>query len=75
MAVIWVAGGRPQATRRGQELFERRCTGCHAIESRAETLGRGLADPEKLGPDNNMAFRVESAAERAEIVDYLKRLH
>jgi cytochrome c len=38
----------------------------------AATLDRWLADPEKLVPDNDMAFRLEKADERTEIVDYLK---
>jgi cytochrome c len=38
----------------------------------AETLEKWLADPEKLAPGNDMAFHVESAAERAAIIDYLK---
>jgi cytochrome c2 len=37
-----------------------------------ETLDKWLADPEKLVPDSDMAFHVESADERREIISYLK---
>jgi cytochrome c len=36
-------------------------------------LDRWLADPEKLVPASDMGFRVEKAAERKEIIAYLKR--
>ena len=36
------------------------------------TLDKWLADPEKLVPDSDMAFHVESADERREIISYLK---
>ena len=35
--------------------------------------GRWLTDPEKVVPGNDMAFRVEKAEERAEIIAYLKQ--
>jgi cytochrome c len=38
------------------------------------TLNRWLADPDALVSDNDMAFRLDSAAERAAIVEYLKQL-
>ena len=38
-----------------------------------ETLDKWLTDPEKLVPDNDMAFHVESADERREIISYLKQ--
>ena len=38
-----------------------------------ETLDQWLIDPEKLVPGNDMTFRVESAAERREIISYLKQ--
>jgi cytochrome c len=38
----------------------------------AETLDKWLTDPEKLVPGNDMTFHVESAAERAAIIAYLK---
>src|SRR5579862_4733054 len=37
-----------------------------------ETLEKWLTDPEKLVPDNDMAFHVESAEERRAIIAYLK---
>ena len=40
----------------------------------AETLDRWLTDPEQLVPDTDMAFRVEKADERAEIIRYLQQL-
>lgn len=107
-AVIAPFTARTQPTARGQELFERRCTGCHALDRDkegprlggvygrvsgavpsfhysdalknahipwdAESLDRWLADPESFVPDNDMAFQVESAAERSEIVAYLKQM-
>lgn len=97
------AGAEPA----GQQLFERRCAGCHALDRdkegprlggvfgrpsasvpsfnysdalrnvhivwNADTLDRWLADPEKLAPGNDMAFHVESAAERAALIEYLKQ--
>jgi cytochrome c len=37
-----------------------------------ETLDKWLADPEKMVPDSDMAFHVESADERREIISFLK---
>ena len=37
-----------------------------------DTLDRWLADPEKLVPNNDMTFHVESAQEREQIIAYLK---
>ena len=37
-----------------------------------ETLEQWLTDTEKLVPGNDMTFHVEKAAERAEIIAYLK---
>jgi len=39
----------------------------------AATLESWLADPEKLVPGNDMPFHVESSAERALIIAYLKQ--
>jgi cytochrome c len=39
----------------------------------AEPLDQWLADPGKFVPDNDMAFRVESATERAEIIEFLRQ--
>jgi cytochrome c len=38
-----------------------------------ETLDKWLIDTEKLVPENDMTFRVESADERREIISYLKQ--
>ena len=38
-----------------------------------ETLDKWLTDPEKLAPNNDMAFRVENPDERREIIAYLKQ--
>lgn len=38
-----------------------------------DTLERWLTDPEKLVPDNDMSFRVESPGERQAIIGYLKQ--
>jgi len=40
----------------------------------SETLEKWLADPDKLVPDNDMPFHVQSADERREIIAYLKQL-
>jgi len=105
--VVWVVAGRTQPAARGRELFERRCTGCHALDRDkegprlagvygrvsgsapsfhysdalqnahitwdAESLDKWLTDPQGLVPDNDMAFHVESAAERSEIIAFLKQ--
>jgi cytochrome c len=39
----------------------------------SETLEKWLADPEKLVPDNDMPFHVQSADERREIIAFLKQ--
>jgi len=93
---------------RGREAFEKRCTGCHALDSvkigpplrgvygRAagkkpqftysdglknasfdwdeSTLDRWLSDTESVIPDNDMTFRLNDPAERANIIAYLKQL-
>lgn len=105
---VLVIAARTQPAPRGQALFERRCTGCHALDRDkegprlggvygrvsgsvpsfhysdalknariawdAESLAKWLADPESLVPDNDMAFHVESADERSEIISYLKQM-
>jgi len=38
-----------------------------------ETLDKWLIDPEKLVPDNDMTFHVESMDERRAIISYLKQ--
>jgi cytochrome c len=38
-----------------------------------ETLDKWLTDTERLVPNNDMTFQVEKAAERSEIIAYLKQ--
>lgn len=91
--------------RRGGQLYEARCGGCHSVEAdrigprhahlagrkagsvagfdyspalrnssvvwTAMTLDRWLADPEKLIPGQRMNYRIDDAAERADIVAWL----
>jgi cytochrome c len=38
------------------------------------SLDKWLAGPDQLVPDTDMAFHVESAAERSEIIAYLKQI-
>jgi len=93
---------------RGREAFEKRCTGCHALEKAKtgpplrgvygrkagkdpqftysdavknasvtwdeSTLDRWLNDTESVIPDNDMSFRLNDPAERANIIAYLKQL-
>jgi cytochrome c len=40
----------------------------------AESLEKWLTDPDKVIPDNDMAFHVEKADERRDIIAYLKEL-
>jgi cytochrome c len=97
-----------QSTGGGKELFEKRCSGCHALDRDKEgprlrgvygrvagsvesfqysdalkkskitwtdeTLDQWLADTEKLVPGNDMTFHVERAAERADIIAYLRQV-
>lgn len=90
----------------GKEIFERRCSGSHSLNSEkegprlagvygrvsgtvasftysdalkrahitcdSESLDKWLADPEKLVPENDMAFHVENPDERKAIITYLK---
>lgn len=106
--MAWAAVGQTQTTPRGKELFEHRCTGCHAFDRDKEgprlggvygrvsgsvasfqysdalkkahitwdgqSLDKWLTDPESVAPDNDMAFHLESAAERSEIIAYLKQM-
>lgn len=91
-----------------KDSFEKRCTGCHALDEAKEgpplrgvygrragkapgfaysdalkggsvtwdekTLDRWLADTESVIPGNEMSFRLQNAAERADIIAYLKQL-
>jgi len=38
------------------------------------TLNNWLADPDKMVPDNDMAFHLDSAADRKAVIAYLKSL-
>jgi cytochrome c len=92
---------------RGNAIFEKRCTGCHALEVDREgprlagvygrragsvsgftysaglkksgvtwdeaTLEKWLSDPDRMIPDNNMSFSVPKAAERQDVIAYLKQ--
>ncbi len=93
---------------RGRDAFEKRCTGCHALDKikvgpplrgvygrnagkdaqftysdavkaasvtwDEATLDRWLTDTESVIPDNDMAFRLNDPAERANIIAYLRQL-
>jgi cytochrome c len=106
-SILSTAGQAQVTEKHSQELFEKRCGGCHALDRDKEgprlggvygrtaasvtsfqyssalqkskitwtsqTLDKWLTDPEKLAPDNDMAFHVESSDERLEIISYLKR--
>ena len=106
-ALIGASASKPDPDS-GRGLFERRCTGCHALDGLKAapplrgvfgksvgrnpqfpysdalknarvswdeaTLDRWLADPEAVVPGNDMSFRLDNAAERADIVAYLKQL-
>ena len=102
---IGAAGRDPE---RGREAFEKRCTGCHALDKikigpplrgiygrnagkdpqftysdavknasvmwDESTLDRWLTDTESIIPDNDMAFRLNDPADRANIIAYLRKL-
>jgi cytochrome c len=110
--VVFMAGwslaisAQAQARPDGQALFEKRCSGCHALDRdkegprlggvygrtagsvesfqysdalkksgikwTEENLDKWLTDTEKLVANNDMAFHVEKADERMEIIAYLK---
>ena len=106
-SILSTAGQAQVTEKHSQELFEKRCGGCHALDRDKEgprlggvygraaasvasfqystalqqskitwtsqTLDKWLTDPEKLAPDNDMAFHVESPGERLEIISYLKQ--
>ena len=100
--------GRAQDAGSGQQLFEKRCGGCHAMDRDKEgprlagvygrvsgsvesftysgalkgahitwdsdSLDKWLSGPDKLVPENEMAFHVENAGERSAIIEYLKEV-
>ena len=93
---------------RGNAIFEKRCTGCHALEVDREgprlagvygrragsvsgftysaglkksgvtwdeaTLEKWLSDPDRMVPDNNMSFSVPKAADRQDLIAFLKQV-
>ena len=93
---------------RGRDAFEKRCTGCHALDKikvgpplrgvygrhagsdpqfpysdamkttsvawDESTLDRWLTDTESVIPGNDMAFRLNDPADRANIIAYLRGL-
>ena len=92
----------------GQEIFEKRCAKCHALDKDKEgprlrgifgrpaasissfqysdalknakfswneiSLNTWLTEPDKMVPDNDMAFHMDSASERKDVIAYLKTL-
>ena len=92
---------------RGKAVFEKRCTGCHALDVDREgprlagvfgrkagsvagftysaglkkssfmwdgaSLEKWLSDPDLMIPDNNMSFSVPKAADRQDLIAFLKR--
>ena len=90
----------------GRASFEKRCTGCHALDRdrvgprlagvvgrkagsvsgfsysdavkksaafwNEAALDKWLTDPDSVVPDSDMAFRLDSSAERAAIIAFLK---
>jgi cytochrome c len=107
VALIGAPETKPDPAR-GRASFERRCTGCHSLDTLKAgpplrevfgkpvasnpkypytdamknahfswdeaTLDRWLTDPEAVVPGNDMSFRLDIAAERADIIAYLKQL-
>ena len=108
VAFLILPSSQAQNPDNGKELFEKRCSGCHALDKDKEgprlrgvygrtsgsvpsfqysnalksahiswdaaLLDKWLTDPEKLVPDNDMAFQVVRAEERSDIIAYLKQL-
>jgi cytochrome c len=92
---------------RGKTVFEKRCTGCHAMDAdregpqlrtvygrqagsvagfeysaslkssgltwNPETLDRWLTDPDAMVPGNNMSFATPKAADRRDLIAYLRQ--
>ena len=106
-ATIAMAGSAKDADR-GRDTFEKRCTGCHALDKikvgpplrgvfgrsagtdpqftysdamkkasvawDESTLDRWLTDTDSVIPGNDMAFRLNDPADRANIIAYLKQM-
>lgn len=100
--------GQQGDAKRGQQVFENRCSGCHSLDQDkegprlrgvfgnkagsvptfkysdamkasnitwdAESLDQWLADPDKIVPDSDMAFRVPKADERRDVIAFLQQL-
>jgi cytochrome c len=98
--------GQAQTPKSGKDVFEARCSGCHALDRekegprlggvygrtagsvagfqyskalvnskliwKEETLEKWLADPDKLVPENDMAFHVPNPEERRSVIQFLK---
>ena len=64
--------GRPAATD-AQFTYSDALRNAHLVWDET-TLDRWLTDPEAVAADNDMAFRVSKAEERAAIIAYLRRL-
>jgi cytochrome c len=92
----------------GEQLFQKRCGGCHSLDKNKEgpqlrhvygrkaasvpgfqysdalksvhitwddaSLDKWLTNPDSVAPNNDMAFHVPKADERADIIRYLKML-
>src|SRR6476660_6191349 len=107
-AIITTAAAPPRDASLGRDAFEKRCTGCHALDKiklgpslrgvygrnagkdpqfaysdamkktsvrwDEPTLDRWLTDTDSVIPDNDMAFRLNDPADRANIIALLKQL-
>lgn len=106
LIATFVSGGTKVDVIGGRAAFEKRCGGCHGLNSDKEgprlagvvgrkagavsafpysdavkksavvwneaVLDKWLTDPEKVIPESDMAFRLDSPAERAAIIAFLK---
>ncbi|HTP85454.1 MAG TPA: c-type cytochrome [Bryobacteraceae bacterium] len=111
LAVFGLAGAAvlsADSVPRGQEIFETKCSKCHALDKDEEgprlrgvfgrpaasvpsfqysdalknskftwnetLLNTWLTDPDKMVPDTDMSFHLDSASDRKAVIDYLKSL-
>jgi len=108
VCTILVIAASAKDADRGRDTFEKRCTGCHALDKSKvgpplrgvygrhagsdsqfsysdamkttsvawdeSTLDRWLTDTESVIPGNDMAFRLNDPADRANIIAYLRGL-
>jgi cytochrome c len=106
LLALAAAGATKSDPLAGRAAFEKRCTGCHALDHDKEgprlagVLGRRagsvpgfpyseaikrsavvwneavidkwMTDPDTVIPDSDMAFRLSSSSERADIIAFLK---